>query len=102
MQFDLDLVEEFIENSCETNTKNELCYKKDKRRVSAIIPVHIQGNMCDMNRLISLSKKYSINILEDAAEALGSSYKKSAGTFGTLGCLQVLMETKQFLPRRRK
>ena len=87
-QLDLDLVESFLENSCEINGKNELFYNKDKRRVSAIVPVHIQGNMCDMDRLISLSKKYSINILEDAAEALGSSFKrKSAGTFGTLGCL---------------
>ena len=87
-QFDLDLVEDFIENSCETNYKNELFYKKDKRKISAIIPVHVQGNMCDMNRLVSLSRKYSINILEDAAEALGSSFKKkSAGTFGILGCL---------------
>ena len=87
-QLDLDLVEEFLEKSCEFSQNNFLVYKKDQRRISAIVPVHVQGNMCDMNRLKKISKKYSINIIEDAAEALGSYFEnKSAGTFGLMGCL---------------
>ena len=87
-QFDIKLLEDFLENSCHFNSNKELVYNNNKRKISAIIPVHIQGNMSDMNKLKYISKKYSITLVEDAAEALGSSFKnKSAGTFGLLGCL---------------
>src|SRR5215510_1537946 len=56
-QMDLDLLEEFLEN--ETDEKNgELIYIKDGRRISAIMPVHILGNMGDMDRFLSIVKKY--------------------------------------------
>ena len=50
------------------------------------MPVHVLGNMCDMDRLILLSKKHSLVLIEDSTEALGSFYKnKHAGSFGLLG-----------------
>jgi aminotransferase in exopolysaccharide biosynthesis len=84
-QMDLDLLEEFLEN--ETDEKNgELIYIQDGRRISAIMPVHILGNMCDMNRFLSIVEKYPVAIVEDATEALGTYYKgKHAGTFSPLG-----------------
>lgn len=87
-QLDLNLLRNFIENFCHFNSNNELVYSKNKRRIAAIIPVHVQGNMNDMDILMDISKKYSVKIIEDAAEALGSSFNnKFAGTFGTMGCL---------------
>jgi len=85
-QMDLDLLEEFLEN--ETDEKNgELIYIQDGRRIAAIMPVHILGNMCDMDRFASIIKKYPLPVVEDATEALGTSYKgKHAGTFSPLGC----------------
>ena len=85
-QMDLDLLEEFLEN--ETDEKNgELIYIQDGRRIAAIMPVHILGNMCDMDRFDSIIKKYPLPVVEDATEALGTSYKgKHAGTFSPLGC----------------
>lgn len=85
-QMDLDLLEEFLEN--ETDEKNgELIYIKDGRRIGAIMPVHILGNMCDMDRFLSIVKKYPLPIVEDSTEALGTTYKgKSAGTFSPLAC----------------
>lgn len=85
-QMDLNLLEEFL--SKETIVKNKNCiHKKSKRRIKAIMPVHILGNLCDMKRLINISKKYYLEVVEDATEALGSSYsKKHAGTFGKFGC----------------
>ena len=51
------------------------------------MPVHILGNMCDMGRFLSIVKKYPLPIVEDATEALGSSYKgQSAGTFSPMAC----------------
>ena len=85
-QMDLDLLEEFLEK--ETDEKNgELIYIKDGRRIGAIMPVHILGNMCDMDRFLSIVQKYPIPVVEDATEALGTTYKgKSAGTFSPMAC----------------
>jgi len=61
---------------------------KTKRKISAIVPVHIFGNICKIEKLIKIAKKYNLIVIEDAAEALGSFYKKKhAGTFGLVGCI---------------
>src|SRR5258706_7250023 len=85
-QMDLDLLEEFLEN--ETDERDgELIYIKDGRRIGAIMPVHILGNMCNMDRFVSIIKKYPLPVVEDATEALGTSYKgKHSGTFSPLAC----------------
>lgn len=55
-------------------------------RTKAIIAVHIYGNLCDMNSLLAIGDKYGIPIIEDAAEAIGSSYLgKRAGSIGIFG-----------------
>jgi len=84
-QIDLDLLEEFL--SSETKIINDKCiYKKNGRTIKAIMPVHVLGNMCDMERLIKLAEKYHLIVVEDSTEALGSYYKsKHAGSFGLLG-----------------
>jgi aminotransferase in exopolysaccharide biosynthesis len=85
-QMDLDLLEEFLEN--ETDERDgSLIYIKDGRRIGAIMPVHILGNICDMDRFLSIVKKYPLPIVEDSTEALGTTYKgKSAGSFSPLAC----------------
>ncbi len=58
-----------------------------KRRIKAIMPVHVLGNMCEMTKIMAVAKKYNITVIEDATEALGSYYdKKHSGTFGKMGC----------------
>lgn len=55
-------------------------------RTKAIIATHIYGNLCDMNGLLAIGDKYGIPIIEDAAEAIGSSYLGNrAGSMGTFG-----------------
>jgi aminotransferase in exopolysaccharide biosynthesis len=83
-QMDLDLLEKFLEES--TTIKDNVCYHKDGNRIPVIMPVHVLGNMCDMTRLMLLAEKYSIAVLEDSTEALGSYYNgKHAGSFGIMG-----------------
>jgi len=54
----------------------------------AIIVVHLYGMPANMQRVMEISTKYDIPIIEDAAEALGSEYNgKKCGTFGTMGIL---------------
>jgi perosamine synthetase len=84
-QMDLDLLEAFLTG--ETEQRNGSChYKKDGRRIPVIMPVHVLGNMCDMDRLMLLATQHNLTIIEDSTEALGSYYKgKHAGSFGLLG-----------------
>ncbi|MBS1753709.1 MAG: LegC family aminotransferase [Ferruginibacter sp.] len=84
-QMDLDLLEQFFAE--ETEQRNGVCYhKKDGRRIPVLMPVHVLGNICDMNRLMALANKNNVTVIEDSTEALGSYYKgKHAGSFGLMG-----------------
>ena len=85
-QMDLNLLEEFLEN--ETDERNgELIYIKNGRRIRCIMPVHVLGNTCDIDRLMQLAVKFKLLVIEDATESLGTYYKgKHTGGFGLMGC----------------
>lgn len=58
------------------------------KKPKAIIPVHLYGMPAKMDEICKIADTYGIPVIEDAAEALGSTYKgKTCGTFGTLGVL---------------
>ena len=58
------------------------------KKPKAIIVVHLYGMPCKMNEIQTVANKYQIPILEDSAEALGSSYKgQKCGTFGEISVL---------------
>ncbi|HRC33793.1 MAG TPA: LegC family aminotransferase [Bacteroidia bacterium] len=86
-QMDLQLLESFLSTDCEII--NGICaIKKSKRKIKAIMPVHVLGHMCNMQKLKSIAIKFNLKVIEDATEALGSTYKsKHAGTMGDIGCL---------------
>ena len=85
-QMDLDLLDEFLENKTSINSNGERILISDGRCVKTIMPVHIQGNIFDVDRFMMICEKYNMSFVEDAAEALGSKYKgKYAGTFNKLG-----------------
>ncbi|MEP6465946.1 MAG: aminotransferase class I/II-fold pyridoxal phosphate-dependent enzyme [Parafilimonas sp.] len=61
---------------------------KKGKKPKAIIPVHLYGMPCKMNEILAIAEKYEIPVIEDAAEALGSTYfGRKAGTFGEISCL---------------
>lgn len=71
---------------------NTWCIDPDKiqeaitKRTRAIMPIYMYGNLCEMNEIVAISKKYGLHIIEDAAPALGSIYQdKKPGTFGEFG-----------------
>lgn len=67
---------------------NKIVNRKTKRPISAIMPVHLFGHAVDCKKLLKISKKYKLKIIEDAAEALGSKFdNKHLGLFGNIGCL---------------
>lgn len=59
-----------------------------KHDIKAVIPVHLFGQMCEMETLLKLKEKYNFAIVEDAAQSIGSQYKdgRQAGNFGEYGC----------------
>jgi len=58
------------------------------RRTRAIIPVHLYGNICDMDPIMALARKHNLLVIEDTAEAFGGKYKgKMAGTIGHAGAI---------------
>ncbi|HEX6193721.1 MAG TPA: LegC family aminotransferase [Chitinophagaceae bacterium] len=85
-QMDLDLLEEFLEN--ETDERDgELFCVRDGRTIRCIMPVHVLGNTCDIDRLMEIASRYHLKVIEDATESLGTSYKgKHPGSFGEMGC----------------
>ena len=80
-------LEKYLKNIC--YKKGKYSYnKKTKRRIYAIMPVHVFGMPSDINELLKLAKKYNLKIIEDATESFGSTYKnKQLGTFGDIGVL---------------
>ena len=57
------------------------------KRTKAIIPVHLNGRMCNMKKLMEIAKKYNLVIIEDAAQALGAAFNgRKAGSIGLTGC----------------
>jgi dTDP-3-amino-2,3,6-trideoxy-4-keto-D-glucose/dTDP-3-amino-3,4,6-trideoxy-alpha-D-glucose/dTDP-2,6-dideoxy-D-kanosamine transaminase len=57
------------------------------KKTKVIIPVHLYGQTCDMKKILKISKKYNLKIVEDCAQSQGAKYKnKFCGTIGKLGC----------------
>lgn len=88
---DVEKTVDFIKN--ETSFINgQTINKTTKRRISALVPVHIFGNAVDLEPLISICKEKNIKVVEDAAESIGAYYlsgslqNKHTGTIGDIGC----------------
>ena len=56
-------------------------------KTKAIIPVHLYGQMCEMDKIMELANKYKLKVIEDCAQSHGATYKgKKAGSIGHVGC----------------
>jgi UDP-4-amino-4,6-dideoxy-N-acetyl-beta-L-altrosamine transaminase len=78
MNLDVELLENTVQKRCESG---------DGKRLKAIIPVHYAGYPCDMDAIMALASRYDLRIIEDAAHAFPTSYKrKMIGTLGDITC----------------
>jgi len=80
-------IEKWLSENAEI--KDGTCYNiKTRRRIKACVPMHTFGHPVHLDELVEVCSKYYIELVEDAAERLGSFYKgKHTGTFGKVGVL---------------
>lgn len=78
----------FVDIEPETfNIDTEKIERVITEKTKAIIPVHIFGQMCDMNRIREIGDKYGFYVIEDACQAIGAIYDgRKSGSIGDTGC----------------
>lgn len=92
--FSIDVVQiqEYLETQCDFDGET-VREKASGRVVKAVIPVHVFGDLCDMDALVALCGKYELFLIEDATESLGTRIESGnfagryAGTVGRIGVL---------------
>ena len=82
-----DAMEAWLKENAEI--KGESCYnRRTGRRIKACVPMHTFGHPVHLDNLVEVCNRYHIELIEDAAESLGSFYKgKHTGTFGKIGAI---------------
>ncbi|MBN2456877.1 MAG: DegT/DnrJ/EryC1/StrS family aminotransferase [Sedimentisphaerales bacterium] len=69
------------------NIDAELIEAAVTEKTKAIMPVHLYGQMADMDPIIGAAQKHNLYVIEDAAQSISSTYKgRKAGSIGTCGC----------------
>ena len=77
----------FVDAGGDQNIDASLIEAAITPRTKAIMPVHLTGRVCDMDAIGAIAKGHSIAVIEDAAQAMGASFKgRKAGSFGDIGC----------------
>lgn len=82
-----DAMEAWLKENAEIKGIN--CYnKRTGRRIKACVPMHTFGHPVHLDKLVEVCNRYHLELIEDAAESLGSFYKgKHTGTFGKIGAI---------------
>tara|TARA_B100000886_G_scaffold166293_1_gene113605 strand:- start:11215 stop:12315 length:1101 start_codon:yes stop_codon:yes gene_type:complete len=77
----------FVDVKNDQNINENEIEKKITKKTKAIMPVHLTGRMCSMDKIMSISKKHKIPVIEDGAQSILSKYKdKMSGSWGDIGC----------------
>ena len=80
----------FVDVGPDYNMDANLLEEAITSRTRAILPVHLTGNPADMAKIIQVARKYSLFVVEDAAQAVGAMLNgKRVGSFGEAGCFSL-------------
>ena len=76
-----------VDVGADYNINPDLIERAINRKTKVIIPVHLNGRVCDMDVITSIADRHGVKVIEDAAQALGATFAtKRAGSFGLTGC----------------
>jgi dTDP-4-amino-4,6-dideoxygalactose transaminase len=76
----------YLAESCERRDEG-VVDRASGARVRAVMPVHLYGQMADMEPILAVAEAYGLSVIEDAAQAIGSEYRgQRAGSLGDIGC----------------
>src|SRR3990172_2127987 len=85
---DPEKLREYLETQCALDSTGKLVNRKTGARVSAIVPVHLYGQMADMDPILDLADRYNLIVIEDACQAHGAQYfSKRDNRWRTAGSL---------------
>ncbi len=80
----------FVDVAFDYNLDPDLIETAITSKTKAIMPVHLTGNPCQMDRIESIAKKHQLKIVEDAAQAIGATFKgKAIGSWSDLGAFSL-------------
>ena len=74
----VELLRQFLEIQCSRNKSGKLISLRSGRPVTAVVPVHLYGQMADMDSILSLAKEHGLIVIEDACQAHGAEYFSKA------------------------
>lgn len=71
---DPEKLREYLEHQCEKDKSGKLISRRSGRPVSAVVPVHLYGQMVDMDAILALAARFGLVVIEDACQAHGAEY----------------------------
>jgi dTDP-4-amino-4,6-dideoxygalactose transaminase len=86
----IEMLQLYLEEECFRDRSGKLLSRRSERPVTAVVPVHLYGQMADMDQILKLADKYGLAVIEDACQAHGAEYfSKKLNRWmkaGSMGC----------------